>query len=329
MKFSLRSKDDNMKYPDTQFIRALGILLIINSHLDQYYPIPYIATGGAIGNSIFFFLSAFGIYLSQQKNNKPFKEWIGDRISRIYPSLWIVLILVVMPLMISNGKLSASTIPIFIGYFFSPYYWFLQAILVYYLFTYYLLKSNQQKIIGGIFLVLSVIYFSIYFSWVDLSKWSIEKSPFDLLHYFMIFLFGIFIAARNEKIKYTGFNNYLILIFFIALIYAHKFMMIKGLYSEFQFIQHAAMYPIVYYFLKVSRSPIVLTGVMKSKIITPIARFLSDHTLEIYMIHETINYPVSKLQLPFPTNVLLFLILTFILAAIVYKLATLMRNKIN
>lgn len=81
-----------MKYPDTQFMRALGMILIINSHLDHFYPIPHIGTGGAIGNSIFFFLSAYGIYLSQQEKNKPFSEWFEGRIARIYPSMWIVLI---------------------------------------------------------------------------------------------------------------------------------------------------------------------------------------------------------------------------------------------
>ena len=81
-----------MKNPDTQFLRAVAILLVINSHLDRYYPMQHIGTGGAIGNSIFFFLSAFGLYLSQQKQSQYFKEWFTNRISRIYPSLWIVLI---------------------------------------------------------------------------------------------------------------------------------------------------------------------------------------------------------------------------------------------
>jgi len=69
-----------MKYPDTQFLRALAILLVINSHLDKYYRIPYIGMGGAIGNSMFFFLSAFGLYLSQQKQSQNFKEWFTRRI---------------------------------------------------------------------------------------------------------------------------------------------------------------------------------------------------------------------------------------------------------
>src|SRR4030042_3345536 len=109
-----------MNYPDTQFIRALGMILIINSHLDHYYPIPYIGTGGAIGNSIFFFLSAYGIYLSQKKNSKPFSEWFKGRISRIYPSMWIDLVFLKMPIIVSSGELNADYITIFMGQFFNP-----------------------------------------------------------------------------------------------------------------------------------------------------------------------------------------------------------------
>jgi len=61
-----------MAFPDTQFLRAIAILLVVNSHLDRYYPVSHLATGRAIGNSLFFFLSAFGIYLSQYKKQKCF-----------------------------------------------------------------------------------------------------------------------------------------------------------------------------------------------------------------------------------------------------------------
>ena len=310
-----------MNHSDTQFIRAIGMILIVNSHLDSYYPIPYIGTGGAIGNSIFFFLSAFGIYLSQQNKAKPFKDWFAGRISRIYPSLWIVLFCLVMPIMIGIGKLHGVDIFPFMGYFFNPPFWFLQLLLVYYLLSFHLLKQTQMKRAVIIFLTLSVIYIVYYFTCLDLSKWSLEKLPLDLIHYFMIFLFGIFIASKNKDIVYSGYNNYLILIFFVILIYAHKFLMLKGLYSELQIIQQAAMYPIVYYLLKISRSPFVVDTIMQSQIIGPIMVFIAKHTLEIYMIHQTISPPVKNLQMNFPFNVFLFLTLTLILSAIVKALA--------
>ena len=317
-----------MNHSDTQFIRALGIILILNSHLDIYYPIPYIGTGGAIGNSIFFSLSAFGIYLSQQSNGRPFKDWFARRISRIYPSLWIVLFFLVMPIMIRNGQLHGRNIFPFIGNFFNPPYWFLQLLLVYYLLSYHLLKNTKMWKKLALFLALSVMYILYYLTSLDLSKWSLEKLPLDLIHYFMIYLFGIFIASKNRDIVYSGYSDYLILIFFITLMYAHKFMMLKGLYPEFQIIQQVAIYPIIYYLLKISRSPLIMHRLMKSKITGPIMKFISNHTLEIYMIHQTISPPVRNLQLTFPYNVFILLMLTLSLSAIVKMLADRFRNAI-
>jgi hypothetical protein len=315
-----------LKYPDTQFLRALAIIIIINSHLDRYYPIPYIGTGGAIGNSIFFFLSSFGIFLSQQKQNKPFSEWYAGRIGRIYPSLWIVLSSMTLPIMIMNGEISSDMVITVIGFFLNPPYWFLQMLLVYYLLAFPLLKEDSKNNALVIFTILIIIYFGIYITWVDHSKWSIEKLPFVLIHYFMIFIFGIYVARKNKNIAYSGPGNYFFLIFFIALIYTHKFLMTKGLYLEYQFLQQAAMYPVVYYQLKISRSPFIASKLLGTNTFSRTVQFLSNNTLEIYMVHETISSPILKLQMPFPVNLIVFLVVTFCLSAIVNRLANKMRE---
>lgn len=305
------------------------MILIINSHLDNYYPIPYIGTGGALGNSIFFVFSAYGIYLSQQKISKPFSEWFKGRISRIYPSMWIVLIFLKMPIMLILGDFNADYILTFMGQFFNPPNWFLRLLLVYYLLSFFLLKAEQKNTLLWMFGVLGIIYFVLYFSWVDLSRWTVEDQPFKLIHYFMIFLFGIYLAIKNKSITYTGPPNFLILLLLVALVYGHKFMMTKGLYSEFQFIQQTAMYAIVFYLLKVSRSPFVSLGLMKSKMISSVVQFISNHSLELYIVQETIVQAVLKLDFSFPFNIITFIILTFIFSAIVKRMAEFMRLKIN
>lgn len=317
-----------MRYPDTQFLRALAILLVINSHLDRYYPIPYIGTGGAIGNSMFFFLSAFGLYLSQQKQSQYFKEWFTHRISRIYPSLWIVLISLFIPVLIWQGKLSYNTIPKVIDYFFNPPFWFLQALLVYYLLAYPLFKNIWKIKLWVILGFLGIVYATFYLTVVDLSKWSVEESPFDLIHYFMIFIFGIFIAKKNKNIIFSGIKDYFVVIAIVGLIYLHKFLMLKGLYLEYQFLQQMAMYPLVYYLLKISRSPFIMTNIMQAPYLSRIVDFLANHTLEIYMVHQTISAPILHMQMPFPINLAVFLMLTFCLSAIVNRLANYVRNNV-
>ena len=324
----MKGDDYKMKHPDTQFLRALAILLVINSHLDKYYPIPYIGTGGAIGNSIFFFLSAFGLYISQQEHNKHFAEWFTNRIGRIYPSLWIVLISLYMPIMIVRGELTYNTVITFIGYFFYPPYLFLQALLVYYLLAFPLLKNLWKTNLLVILGMLSLLYIGCYVSIVDLSRWSVEDSPFDFIHYFMVFIFGIYIAKKNKDIGSSGPKDYFYLFSIIGLFYIHKFLMLKGLYLEYQFLQQLSMYSIVYYLLKISRSQFVMTKLMRSPVLSCVVNFLSNNTLEIYIVHQTISYPIRYMQMPFPVNIIVLLILTFGLSALVNRLANSIRKRI-
>lgn len=318
--------ENSVRNPDTQFLRAVAILLVINSHLDSYYPVPYIGTGGAIGNSLFFFLSSFGLYLSQQKNPRYFKEWVAKRIGRIYPSLWGVLVLLMLPLMILNGKLSYSTVTTFIGYFFNPPFWFLQALLVYYIVSFPFIKNKWK--IKYAFLLMLILYIFSYITIVDLTRWSIEESPFDLIHYSMMFLFGICVAKKNENIVYKGLEDCLFFLLFLSLLYLHKFMILKNICIEFQFFQQLLMYPIVFYFLKISRSQFISKKLANFTLISLIVNYLAKNTLEIYMIHETISGPIKYLKMSFPVNAIVFLSLTFALSLIVNKMANVFRDKI-
>lgn len=88
------------------------------------------------------------------------------------------------------------------------------------------------------------------------------------------------------------------------------------------------MYPLVYYLLKISRSPFIMTNIMQAPNLSQIVDFLANHTLEIYMVHETISAPILYMQMPFPINIAVFLMLIFFLSAIVNRLANYVRNKV-
>jgi len=221
----------------------------------------------------------------------------------------------------------------FVGSFFNPPYWFLQSLLVYYILGYFLMLpmegGKRKRLMLAYIAVPLVAYVLLYLLWVDLTAWSIEKTPFDRLHYFMMFIFGIVVARRNETVSYTGVHNYLILLALVFFVYLQKFVMAKGYLLELQFLQQAAMYPIVYYSLKVARSTYIVTKVMGFRGCSVPAAFLSAHTLEIYMIHETLNRPLLTLQLPFPFNVVLFVGLSMAGAAVVKWLSGLLQRKLD
>ena len=75
----------------------------------------------------------------------------------------------------------------------------------------------------------------------------------------------------------------------------------------------------IFYFLKISRSSFVQKIIMDIPYISGGLRFLYTLTLELYIVHELLNYPFSQLKILFPLNIIVYLSASFIGAAIVHK----------
>lgn len=306
---------------DTNFLRFVAIFLIINHHLHNYYPIQYLATGGAMGNALFFVLSSFGLFLSERKNPKPFTEWYAQRIKRIYPTVWIVLIILTFPYKIYIHTFDLKKLLLFCGDFFYPPFWFLQALMIFYVVIYFIIKKyNVRKIYYWLF-ALSVLYAFCYLTYLDLSIWCIEDDPFQYIFYLIIFIFGVLLADRNDKIRYSGLQDWGLLFSSIFIIYGHKYLMLKGMLSSLQFIQHLFIFPFIYYFLKVSRSDLIQGCIMKVPAFKITINYISNMTLELYLVHLYVILFIPKLKLPFPINIIAVLTVTFIIAAFVKYLS--------
>lgn len=323
--------------PGVNLLRFLAIALVINSHMDAFYPIPILGTGGAIGNALFFVLSAYGLMLSEKNRPQRFQDYLVKRVRRIYPIVWISTLVLIFPLVLfyyfkSPENFSslvnefALNNPLgFLSIIFYPpsAFWFLQALMIFYVLGFALIKNySNKKIIYGTILLL-LIYVALYSRAENYNSLIIEQEMnFKLVFYFLIFMFGIFLASVESKIKYHGVGDYLILLLFIFVIYGHKLlvMMTGGKYAEYQFVQQIAIFPLVFYFLKISRSDWV-GGLFNIE--TWAGRFVSlvaAMTLELYIVHG----PLRGLMLPylgdFPGNVMVYLPFVFITAYMLHEL---------
>ncbi len=312
---------------DTLFLRCVAIILIMNSHLDSFYPVSFFATGGAIGDSLFLSLSAFGLYLSTKKNPRSLTDYYGRRIIRIYPAIWIFVIFIRFPLDIVNGKFSISEILPFLGNMFYPPNFFLRAILIYYAISFFIIKKYSNKKLLITFIVTFIFYIYLYIYILDKSYFSALNPGYSFIFYLLPFLFGIYLARKNDSIKYAGLRDFILLGISIGLMYAHKYAMTKGVLGQFQIIQLLLLFPTVYYFLKISRSNLIRNNIMSLPLVSPTIRILSAVTLELYLIHEAMLVPFSKLKIMFPLNILFFISISIFVALIVNKAAAYVTQK--
>ncbi len=312
---------ENKDYNDTIFLRFIAIILVVNSHLDAYYPVEYLGTGGGIGNTLFFMLSSFGIFLSQQRRPKDFKSWYSDRIKKLYPPIWVTLILIIIPMNLYLGEFHIDDLVDFAGNFFYPPFWFFKALIIYYFIGWFILNNfSNKKLFTGIAISFT-IYVVLYLFYLDLSEFNIETSPFKYFYYFIVYCLGMYMALKSKHIKYSGKRDIAIALFSLIVIYSHKYMMTKGILLNIQFIQQIFYIFLAYYLLKISRSSLIKEKLMNSILSKPII-FIGGLTLEIYIVHVSTKSLFLDLGLPFPLNIILFLCLVIILSIIINKISS-------
>lgn len=263
---------------DTSLIRFLAILLIINSHLDLLYPDPRFATGGALGNALFFALSGFGLAMSAAKELPNFSSWISRRLLKIYPQVILVTLL---------GGLATS---IFIWwplgkllqqFIWPTNYWFVAAIVVFYIPIYLVFRFAFARIFYVI-AISAIPYIWFYFTELNLNRFSVEDDPFRWLFYFPVMLFGAYLAS-SKTLKAHKTSDALVLTLIVIGYLSLKLFISKGFLGDWQFTVQLLTFPFVFYSIRLFANPFFLNLLKKWKLYFFIA-FLGELSLEVYLV---------------------------------------------
>ncbi len=309
-------------FQDTIFLRFIAVLLITNSHLDGLYPIPGLASGGALGNAIFFMLSGLGLALSSQhRPPERFLSWFSARATRIYPTLWISL--VALSLIHPVPWPGQGMFALIQGLFYPTPFWFIAALMLFYGLLYPILKAQPKpRTILTLIAGLCLPYFYIYCTRLNLSGFVIEdSSQFKWLFYFQIMLYGVWLAHRYPQIKKPTVRDSIRLLSGLLLYVGLKFLIAHGTFSTFQFLIHWLTFPLLYYGLKVAQAPCI-TRWLSARYSGACLTFLGTCTLEIYLLqHQLYTLPWLK-PLGFPLGLLCFWGMLLPLAYVAHRAST-------
>ena len=301
-----------MKYIELTTLRVVAIILIVNSHLTLFYPYEYFATGGALGNAIFFFISGVGLSYSLTNNKIKFLNWIRKRYLRVYPKLLFIVVLYISIKFIEINNLQQFLIKIV----FPVEFWFLPVLTYFYLFIYFIAVNFNIRNLIYLLLIILLFYLFNYNTFVDSTIYSIENNIFfKSIFYFFIINLGVLTHKTYNKFNFNISTS--TIIFFSSIIsyyYLKYLMLVENLYF-YQFLEHLFIIIIVlslFYLLKNKK----LINIQKNKYFEKYIFFVGGMSLEIYLIHAYFkNYPIST----FPFNILIFTILVLI-ASFLFKL---------
>ena len=308
---------------DTVFLRFLAIFLIANSHLDSLYPFPQLATGGALGNALFFMLSGYGLALSEQKKERPFLRWYGRRIARIYPSL--VLVVIAFHFWLWGGWRTWKIADYLTAFIWPTPAWFISALMIFYIILFLIMKMKKPGIylIGMVLLLVPYLYF--YATFLDLSLYTIEgPGYFKWIFYLQVMLFGGYLA--HSTINNGRLGHFFLLLLCLIAYYSLLFMIKLGHWGQLQAFVHVLTMPIIYLTFMLSRSWFVLCKVMASGTLFFIISLIAGLTLEIYLLQGPV-YANKQIQLlAFPVNISAFWIAVIVLSLLTQKAAGLLRR---
>ena len=299
---------------DTLLLRALAALLIANSHIEAFYPVRQLAADGLLGDSLFFFLSGYGLALSARKSQRGFLEWYGRRLSRIYPAL--LLVVFAFAYVPQAGWMTWTPSDYLLNFGWGRAYPFVGQILVFYVGFYVLSRVRRPEWYLWTFLS----FFCLYVVLPALGRGKDNEifHAFHWLFYFQTMLLGAWIAERPSLAKPGGMRD-LALLLGLGVVYVAVRVGVgvaAGPLRDWYFLPHLLVLPIIVLLLRIARSPFVEHALGNWTSLAKVIGFLGGITLEVYLLH----YQVLGLEwvrtVIFPLNIVVFFTLSLLSAGL-------------
>lgn len=303
------------------FLKIFAILLVFNSHCTNLYPYSVLATGGALGNSLFFILSGYFLKIDGDK----FFPWIKMRFLQLYPGMWFASIVNAIILQYALSDIAENFV---YRYIFPTGYWFVGGLLLFNIMIWFL---ERYKVFDK-FLVFSAIMVALYIIWyilfMDKTEWSVENPGFfRMIYYFYIYSLGYCQKTKKIQINLKTFVALIGTIIGFVCNIGWKFVMVK--IPTLMFTQFLCQV-----FCIIFAVSIILLGINMEKTYCrklPVrfrrtVDFWSRYSLEIYFAQRIAQRRLA-LGIVFPLNMVVAIMFTLVYALLLKKIIRLMTRR--
>lgn len=293
-------------------MKFLAAIFITNSHIESLYPekVKILATGGAIGDALFFFCSGFCL---MNGGSTDFFNWYKRRINRIFPTIFAVALI---------GILFCGSDPTLKQVIINGGGWFVKAIMLFYVFFWFVKRFFSDKL-----WIAFAVDFAIILVWFI---WFWDKNIFILADatylrwpgYFIIMLMGAamncFFQKQTEEHKEGKGWMYIGLLFvFTSLYYGYQVLWdYYPILKDFQIVLIPLLMGIIYAIFKLCSNEKALK-VYLNKYLHWALYGISACCLEIYLSGGWSFSVGRKLIRLFPLNIIVTFLLIFVVAYIV------------
>ena len=271
-----------------------------------YGKYSFMATGGSIGDALFFFCSGYTLFLGRMDR---FDNWYKRRINRIYPSIfaWALVASIFF-----NVHYDMKNILIHGGG------WFVTCIMLYYVILYFIRKFMSEKKYITIPIVLSII--GIWYVFEDKSTFFMYGDTyFKWTHYFLFMVIGAYVGAKKITLEIKPLKD--LILFTTSFIAYYVTMFLCSRYQTIMQIQIISLIPlmgITIYMYKLCSSPKALQFVEQNK---KWVCAISGLCLESYIVQYALF--TDKMNNIFPLNLIITMVAILLLAYTIRSLGRL------
>lgn len=286
-------------------VKFLAVFLIINSHADVCYPrFSALATGGAIGDSLFLFVSGFTLFLGKQVR---FDNYYKRRINRIYPSA----IASSLAILLFGGGSLLDALRLGCA---RP---FLNAIMIYYVLLYFVRKYAVYRI-KWVLMFVGIVTLMVYIYWFPYKYETGSKgiygitTTFRWIPYFAMMLLGSWVGLHRKSLNYQAKKDFMLFSLCLVVFYAIQFAAKKWAFiAPYQIITIPFLAGVVFYFYKVCNAPI-FHKIYSCRIGNWVVLAVSGLCLESYLTQNLLF--TDKLNGIFPLNLFFIYLAVLVLA---------------
>lgn len=282
-------------------VKFFAVFLIINSHADIMYPqMSILATGGAIGDCLFLFVSGYTLFLGRSQN---FGNYYKRRIKRIYPSVFAAIAfthLIRLNQTVNISEFGGGE--------------FIIAIMIYYVLLFFVRKyaiNHIPEILGGVALVTLIVYVWWFPYKYEVSERGIYgiTTLFRWIPYFALMLMGAYMGRKFNLVvpkKEKSWLNFSIMILCLFLFYGIQYLAKKYVpIAPMQIVTLIPLLGIVVFFYKWCKSDFFLKIYQRSWS-NKLIMLVSGICLESYLIQSVLF--TDKMNGIWPLNILLIFV---------------------
>ena len=306
-------------------LKFFAVLLITNSHFDeQYVYCKELATGGAIGDALFFFCSGYTLFLGRFGR---FDTWYKRRIRRIYPS--VVGLGIVASLFYHTDFSLGQLLTVGAG-------WFVSCIMIYYVLLYFVRRYaiNRLRVVYGAVGVLILLWYGLFFepvrtymqqipclSWMVFCEpmdkvWIYQNTYFKWGFFFLFMLFGAELGLREKENGIRGERNFFKILFKLTGSVV-GFYLLPLISLKYHVVQNCLLLSLVplagtcYYLYQLCQTNLMLR-LMQRKRIGWCIKAVGGLCLEIYLVQPFVR--TTALNFLFPLNILILSVAIVVVA---------------